>query len=242
MTGIASVFLLVHGPKPPNTHATGKPGSAQVAAPISLRVRPADRRAIDRVLDRFIPDGIGHRSMAAAWRMAGPELRASSTLREWRRDVSPLPYYPVAGTTFHDWRTLDAGRDYVELTILLSPRRGSRLGAWGFSGEMVRRGSHWLVNRFYTAATYNRAGVQVGPDVVPGGGGGGGVVAPALSGDWLIVPIVGLFAAAVLFPLGFLLVSWLRDVRWRRRNPSESLPPLPGGAALRTRSGGVGRL
>lgn len=234
VAAIVLTFLIVPEPKQPNLRATGKQGSAQVAPPVSVKVRPADRRAIDRILDRFIPAGVARRSMATAWRLAGPELKAGSTLTQWRHDDSPIPYYPVAGTTFHDWQPIDVGRNYVEFTLLAYPRHGSRLGAWGFSGEMVRHGSRWLVNRFYTAATYDQAGRQVGPSLTPGqGGGGGGAVGSQLPRGWLIVPIAGVFGVLVLFPLGYFLVSAARDRRFRKRHEAEGLPPLPSGIAYR---------
>lgn len=238
---VVVVLLAFPEPKQPNLAATGKPGSARVAPPVNVHVSAATRRAIDRILDRFIPAGVGRRSMTTAWRLAGPELKAASTLAQWRRDTSPLPYYPVGGTTFHDWTTLDAGRNYVDLSILLRPRRGSHLGDWGFSGQMIRRGSHWLVNRFYTAATFDQTGHRVGPSIVPGQDGTAVALHPALSQKWLIVPIAGVLGLLVLLPLGFFLVSALGDRRLRRRHADRNLPPLPANVALRTWSGRRGR-
>jgi hypothetical protein len=230
---IALAFLLLPEPKQPSTTPTGKPGSAQVAQPTSVRVRPADRRAINKVLDRFIPDGVGRRSMTAAWRLAGPELKAGSTLGEWRKDVSPIPYYPAAGNTFHDWITLDAGPKYVEFALLLHPRRGARRGAWAFSGEVIRRGPHWLVNRLYTAATYNRAGAETGPpDITEQGGATAPAPKPALGRGWLI-GIICTILIVVAFTPTLLLALFLRD-RLRRRHV-HPLPPLPLSVAMDSR-------
>ena len=237
LAAIVVAFLFIPDPKQPNQLATGKPGSASVAPPVKVKVRPADRRAIDQVLDRFIPDGVGRRSMSTAWKLSGPELKSASTLEQWKHDATPIPYYPVGEKTFHDWETLDAGRNYVDFSILVFPRRRSHLGAWGFSGEMVRRGTHWLVNRFYTAATFNQAGKETGPLVRAAEGDGGLAPGPSrLAPEWLILPIVGTFGAALLLLLTFLLVTAHRDRGMRRRNATETLPPLPA-AALRRWSG-----
>jgi hypothetical protein len=224
---VVLVFVLVSGPKQPVTAATGKPGSAKLARPVNLRVRPAQRRAVDRLLDRFIPAGVGRRSMATAWRLAGPELKATSTLRQWRNDVSPIPYYPVAGKTFHNWVTFDAGPNFVEFGLLVFPRRTSRLDAWALFGVVVHRGSRWLVDRLYTAATYNRAGVLTGPAdlVVRPLGPGRPLPKPVLGRGWLL-GVVGAIVLLFLFTPAFLFASFLRNRRpWR--HPNQPLPPLP---------------
>jgi len=225
---ILLVFVLAPESQQPDRAATGKPGSGQVVRPVSLRVRPAERRAVDKILDRFIPAGVGQRSMTTAWRLAGPELRAGSTLGQWRKDVSPIPYYPVAGKTFHNWKTLDAGPNFVEFALLVAPRRGSHLGDWALSGRVVRRGSRWLVDRLYTAVTYNLAGALTGPPDLIGGPVSSGAPSNRRGsstgiGAWIVC--VGVIA--LLIAPAFLLSAFLSDGWPRRRRPTRPLPPLP---------------
>lgn len=229
--GIALVFVLLPQPKQPSLGATGKPGSAVVAQPVSTRVQPADRRAIDKVLDRFIPDGIGRRSMATAWRLAGPEMKATTTLGQWRHDVSPLQYFPVAGTTFHDWTTLDAGRNYVDLSVSVRSRRGSHRGSWTLTGEMIRHGSHWLVNSLYPSATYTDFGSPAGPDVQAEGSDAAVPGRPRLGRGWLIGSVYAIAIVLASVPLVLLLVFLLDRLR-RRRRPAQPLPPLPSSVAF----------
>jgi hypothetical protein len=232
--GIVLAFVLVPESKQPGSAATGRPGSAKVVRPVSLRVRPAERRAVDNVLDRFIPAGVGRRAMATAWLLAGPELRAGSTLRQWRNDVSPIPYYPVAGKTFHHWKTLDAGPDFVEFGLLVAPRRGSHLGDWALSGLVVRRGSRWLVDRLYTAATYNMAGALTGPPDLIGGPVSSGAPSNRRGPSaGLVAWIVCASVLALLIAPVFLLTAFLRDGWQRRRRPTRPLPPLPVSAVSR---------
>jgi len=226
------VFVLAPETKEPGKAATGKP--AKLARPVNLRVRPAERRAVDAVLDRFIPAGVGRRAMATAWRLAGPELRAGSTLRQWRNDVSPIPYYPVAGETFHDWMTLDAGPNFVEFALQVFPRRRSHLGAWSFSGLVVRRGSHWLVDRLYTAATYNRAGASTGPPDLVGGPVSSGAPSTRRSPSaGLVAAIVCTVVLVLLIMPALLFSAFLCDGRPWRRRPTRPLPPLPVSALSR---------
>jgi hypothetical protein len=193
-------------------------------------ITPVDRRAINATLDQFIPDGVGQRSMATAWRLSGPELTAGSTLRQWRHDSSPIQYFPVAGKTFHSWRTLDSSRNSVDFDILVEPRPHTRYGSWVFSGEMIRRHSHWLVNRFYTTAEMQPvrgSRHEIGPAdfAAPAAAGVTTTGKARLSGIWLLA-IAGVFGLALLFPLGFGVTSVVRNRR-RRAGTDRALPPLP---------------
>jgi hypothetical protein len=194
-------------------------------------ITPADRRAINATLDEFIPDAVGQRSMATAWRLAGPELKSASTLKQWRRHSSPIPYFPVAGNRFHGWKTIDASRNAVEFDLLVEPRAHTRYGSWVFSGEVIRHHSHWLVNRLYTTAQMqpvrgSRHEIGTADFSAPAAAG-----APAttgrgrLSGIWLLA-IAGVLGLALLFPLAFGITSVVRG-RVRRSGTDRALPPLP---------------
>lgn len=237
VVAVVLVFVFLPEPKQPSTAPTGKPGSAQILQPIDRHVRRRDRLAIDQTLDRFIPAGLGRRSMATAWRLAGPELKAASTLRQWRRDVTPIPYYPVAGKTFDGWRTIDAGRDYVEFSLSVRPRRGSHLGSWILDGEMVRRGARWLVNRLYVSGTYSEAGAPTGPavDAAPGGGGNTAPPGKAPLGFGWLVGLIATIGALLLLAPAVLLALFVRNRVRRRRNPPQPLPPLPNRAVTGTK-------
>ena len=91
------------------------------------------------------------------------------------------------------------------------------------------RGSHWLVDRLYTAATYNAAGVLTGPaDLVRRPVGSAGPPKPVLGREWLL-GVVCAIVLLFLYTPTFLFASFLRNRRlWRR--PNEPLPPLPASA------------
>ena len=234
-SAIALVVLLVPNPRPPNPAPPRHAPPAQLVTH-STYVSAAERRAIDATLDRFLPAALDRRSPAVAWRLAGPELKAGSTLREWRRGDSPVPYYPARGTRFHDWTTIDAGPGYVVFNLLVHPLHGARTSAWVFSGEMVKRGGRWLVNRLYTIATLQpptkHGQREVGPADFAAGSVRSGpppVTKATLGKTWLAV-VAALVGLAVLFPLGFALVSLLRAGLRRRRGrraADRALPPLP---------------
>lgn len=244
---IAGILVIVPEPTH-NPAATGKQGSARILPPISKHVRPAARRAIDATLDAFIPAAVARRSATTAWRLAGPELRSGSTLREWRRGISPIPYYPAGDPNYHHWSTIDAGPHYVVFNLLVHPSRGSKTSAWVFSGEMVQQGPRWLVNRLYTIATMakpTKSGQhETGPADLAAPAPASGPPAPSkgypgyVGKDWLgaVAAIVG---AVLLVPLLLMLTLFVRGRLARRRLPPErtELPPLPTALATRDEAG-----
>lgn len=216
-------------PQSSSTHQIKRQAAKHHAA-VHHGITPADRRAINATLDQFIPDGLGQRSMKTAWRLAGPELKSASTLSQWRHHSSPLPYFPVAGKTFHGWKTIDTSRNSVEFDILVQPRAHTRYGSWAFSGEMIRSHSHWLVNRLYTTAQMNPvrgSRHEIGPAdfSAPAAAGAVSTGHGRLGGAWL-VGIAGVLGLFLLFPLVFGIFTVARN-RVRRSGTDRALPPLP---------------
>jgi hypothetical protein len=253
---LAAVLALVHGGKTPSAAPPKNAPHAQLVKQ-SKYVSPADRRAINKVLDQFIPAALDRTAPATAWRLSGPDLKGGTTLREWRHGTSPIPYYPAHGKTFHGWTTIDAERNSVDFSLLVHPRRGSQTSSWVFQGQMIKRHGGWLVNGLYTAAIMVRPDKhgrhEVGPaDYAAGAAassGQGGAPPPSgsarLGKSWLIILIAGI-SLVLLFPIGFGAASAVRSRRSRMRymrSQSRTLPPLPTaakGTSDPTGSGGVG--
>jgi hypothetical protein len=234
---IAAIAVLVPDPKPENAAPPKNAPQVQFVTQ-TKHVTAAQRRAIDKTLDRFLGAALDRSSPATAWRLAGPELKTGSTLRQWRAGTSPIPYFPTREKTFHDWTPVDVGPGYVVFDhLLVHPQRGSHTSSWIFSGEVVKHGSHWLVNRLYTIAVMQRptkAGThQVGPQdyaaQAPSSGGATQSHSSSLGKEWLIV-VAGVIGLAVLFPVGYLIASAMRSRRRRKQYAQgrrDELPPLP---------------
>jgi hypothetical protein len=233
---ISVIVLLVPEPKPPNPNPVKNAPPAKLISPVNEHVSPAARRGINATLDRFIPAALGHQSMATAWQLSGPELKGGSSLRQWQSGTSPFPYYPPGGETFHGWTTIDAGPKYVVFNLLVHERSGDKTASRVFSGEMVKRGSRWVVNRLYTIATMQKPTKggqhEVGPADYAASSPTGEVprATPGLGKEWLLVG-GGVVLLVFLFPAAFLVGSAVRSRRRRRRyeqSHGRSLPPLPG--------------
>lgn len=253
---IAAVLALVHGGKTPSAAPPKNAPRAQLVKQ-SKYVSPADRRAINKTLDQFVPAALDRSAPATAWRLAGPDLKGGTTLRQWRNGTSPIPYYPARGKTFHGWTVVDAEPNSVDFSLLVHPRRGTQTSSWVFSGQMIKRDGRWLVNGMYTAAIMVRPDKhgrhEVGPaDFAAGAAassGQGGAPPPSgsarLGKTWLIILVLGI-SLALLFPIGFGTVSALRSRRSRMRyarSQSRTLPPLPSraqGTSEPAGGGGVG--
>src|SRR4051812_13056166 len=96
VAGLA-IALLVPNREEKDTAPTGAPSATLpqagiVTTPPAKLTRP-DRREIDPLLDRFIPAGVARKDPAAAWALAGPEMKSGSTLAGWRRGETPVPYF-----------------------------------------------------------------------------------------------------------------------------------------------------
>ena len=235
---VGAIVALLPSSSPPAGPARANEGPAQLAVTVRAHLTAADRRSIDATLDRFVPAAVGRRSAATAWALAGPELKAASTLAEWRAGTSPVPSYPVKGTTFHDWTAIEVTRDTVSLNLLVHPRKGSKLGSYVFSGQLVRHGKSWLVNRWYTIAIMNPVrGSQheIGPAdfgaaAAPANSAGASSTSSALGHVWLIAAGGVLLGLLLLIPVGAAVRAAVHARRWRRRVSVEGrneLPPLP---------------
>ena len=78
----------------------GSPASAASAKPT---VSPADRAAINRTLDVFVPAAIGRRHSERAWPLSTATMRQGSDRASWVRGILPVTPFPVIGKTFHGW-------------------------------------------------------------------------------------------------------------------------------------------
>ena len=228
------VVLAIPSPKKENPNPTGAEGPAQTVSQATVKLTSADREQIDALLAKFVPAAVGRRSAALAWSLAGPELKASSTLAQWKKGVSPVPAYPVRERSFTGWPTMDVEKDQVTLSLLVHPKaKQKNLGDYTFAIQTIKSHGRWLVNRLYTIAINHpvRGGQhEIGPAdfSAPSGAASPSQSKPRLGSSWLL-PIVGILSVALLTPLaigGFVVV---RGRRRRSKTTPEEMPRLPTG-------------
>lgn len=218
------------GPNQAAVTAPAHPERTVYPTPAARRVplTAADRRAIDALLDRFVPAALARRNPGDAFALSTPALQNGSTRSDWQRGAVPVYPFSPRETTFHYW-TLDASYgDQASLDLLLQPRRGAATGAIAFTFRLRRLGGRWLVDSVAPAAIFapqgKPANIKAGPDFSAPPLRAGGAT-HRLGALWLAVPL-GLVGALALVPIGVLLLGWLREERPFRRERRE-LPPLP---------------
>ena len=221
---------------PNTTPGSGKPtkdeGPAQLANNKTFSLKKADRLAIDALLAKFVPAAVERKDAALAWSLAGPELKAASTLAQWKKGESPVPAFPVRETTFTGWPTVEVERNAVVFNLLVHPTKGHEdMGDYTFAVQTIRRHGKWLVNRLYTIAINRKpkGGLrEVGPADFGAQGTGRAPPTknPTLGQSWFLPVLFGLIAAlgAPFLVGGFLFV---RNLRRRRRRAREQLSTLP---------------
>lgn len=230
--GIA-VAIPSKGPAPDTP--TVNEGPAQLAAQTNVRLTRADRRAINRALDTFLPAAMERKDMRLGWVLAGPEFRSPpSSLAGWLKGTTPVPLYlPVEKTFDTAWQQVDSGPGYVIFNLGLHPRKGFDQPPIVFSGEVVKEHGAWKVNRLYpisleykiTAKTH-----EIGPADFAASSGSQSTPPTKATHSLALLPLIGIFVLILLIPISLGGVALYRARRWKkavRARGEAALPPLP---------------
>src|ERR671936_506265 len=182
-----------------------------VAGANGLSVR--DRRAIDAVLDRFVPSALPRRNLAQSYDLVTPRLREGTPRAKCVRGDIPIHPSPAATMQYHSWQPLLVARNAVELNLFVQPRKKAKVGPIAFAIDLKRIGGRWLVDDVSIEAIFPAVGsakkVWSGKDTAPAPTQGREVGGDRsrISLAWIALPagLVGLF---VLFPIGLFLHRW----------------------------------
>ena len=244
-----AVQLLPGGKKLPDVVAAP---AGEVAPPPPppprVALARADRRAIDRVLDRFVPAAVRRADPAGAYDMVTPALRAGSTRTDWATGTIPVQPFPAAGNRFRHWTLSYSYPNHVGLELLLRPKRETEIGAIAFAVDLKRLRGRWLVDSFIPAAVFSGAGAPPRISAVPDFGPTGGTRSPGsgrLGLAWFLVP-AAIFVLALAALIAHAASGWLRGRRAVRayeaeRGVGRTLPPLPAPARARVSFAREGR-
>jgi hypothetical protein len=234
-SGVLAVAVVVtvgivsshNGSTPSAETDTVETGTVQAsAAETEVALKPADRRAINATLQRFVDTAVARHDVAGSYGLVSSDLREGMSRSEWAKGNIPVYPYPAARQhveiSFVDF---SYARD-VQVDTLLQPRAGAKTGPLAFSVELKKIGGRWLVSSWLPQKQLPPSAAPSAPKAKPvklkyplGRG--------HLSAKWLVLP-AGILALIVLVPLGFALRGLLRRRRIERRFRSERpLPPLP---------------
>jgi hypothetical protein len=180
----------------------------------SKRVKPADRAAINKLLDEFIPAVVEQKDLKRGWDLvAGVEKTVS--YKEWLKGDTSVQRYPAKGTSFHGWLVNYSLPGDVGFDILLQPT-SRKLGAWSFRAEAQKIGGEWKITTWYPVATYapplaGKTQTVLGPnDLGPGNGAAASTTPKGRLAPWVLaIPGLAVLALA-LGAGGFATVRWAR--------------------------------
>jgi hypothetical protein len=229
----AGLTQLLPGGKQLSSPAAPAPAAAVAPQPSSVLpknvpLRPADRRAIDRALDRFVPAAVRRSDPALAYDLVTPALRAGSTRAEWATGTIPVQPFPAQGSRFHHWTLSYSHPNHVGLELLLKPTHEAEIGGIAFAVDLKRMRGRWLVDSFIPAAVFSGAGEPPRISAVPDFGPTAGASSPGsrrLDPVWILVP-ASLLVLSLVVLLGYGVATWIRGRRVLRDSP-RALPPLP---------------
>jgi hypothetical protein len=139
------------------------------------------------------------------WELSGPQIRGSSTLKEWLHGGVPVYPFPARGDAIDSWTTTYVTPGDIGLDLLIQPRKGAKAMAIAFRIEMTKIRGAWKVNAFYPEATFDlKSGKVFSPQDATNNGALAMQASQRVSGTWLLVPIG--IAVAVLAAVAIGLV------------------------------------
>jgi hypothetical protein len=222
VVAVAFAVLIVSLPRGsgiPEDEPSAAPPGPTVPEPVTtigrrVRVTPATRREVDRVLTEFVRHAVVREDPVKAWDLATPALRAGQTRAEWRRGELPVFPFPAKVSEATGWYVVESFENDLLVTLLMHARPGTKRGAIAYQVELKRvpaRGDrHWLVDAFIPERVYTPPSKQKPPrSATPQPS---SVPTARLSPWWFIVPGT-LLSLIVLVPVGLALVNWRRGVR-----------------------------
>jgi hypothetical protein len=179
----------------------------------------ADRAAINRTLDVFVPAAIGRHESVRAWPLATKTMRLGSDKGEWKNGFLPVTPFPVIGTSFHGWTLDTATKNRADIVLLVHLKKGAPLGAVSFNITMRKLHGRWLVDAAAPAATFSAPGsdsqILAQPDFAPQAGQAFSK-SGRISAKWvLIIPGI-LIGLIVLTPFAVIFGHRIKEGRVRR--------------------------
>jgi hypothetical protein len=196
-------------------------GSA-TAAP---KLAPAERKTLNRTIDKFVLHAVRHKNPAAAYFLISPQGRSGLTKKQFAKQD---PIYPFNAKGHHfPWSV-----DYVEPaeiggSILLQPVNNTKFGPILFDLRLTKHHGAWLVESLIPKVIFGPPGspkVRSVRDYSPQSIGNSGPTydRPKITGDYIVIPLA-LFGAFLAFLAAWGAKRWYSDRRIARESASVSV-------------------
>ncbi len=125
------------------------PSDEPASVPVKQKTVPLDKSAA-QVAIRFIDSAVARKNLADSFALATPELRAGTSLAEWKTGNIPVQFFPVweKGAGYSPYRVEWSYKNEIMLKILLVPKQGSGLKDTQFWVGVKKIGTPpvWKVN------------------------------------------------------------------------------------------------
>ncbi len=199
--------------------------SSAFAAP---KLSAAERKEINRAVDKFVLHAVRHKNAAAAYDVVSPTFRAGLTRAEFGRKDPAYPF-PARGK-HHPWSLDYVQPNEVGGSLLLQPEKRfiRKQGPILFDLIVIRHEGRWVVQSLIPKVIF---GTPYKPKVVsvrdysPTGAGGAPSHDPSrINGSYIVIPL-GLFGALLAGLATWGAVRWYRD---RRIDLKSVRPVTPG--------------
>jgi|SRR5689334_3421031 hypothetical protein len=180
----------------------------------STHVSPADRAALNKLLDEFVPAVVEQKDLKRGWNLVAGVERVVP-YKQWITGNTSVQQYPAKGTTFHGWLVNYASPGDIGFDLLLQPTN-PKMGAWSFRAEAQKIGGQWKITTWYPVAQYAPPGQTQtvnGPADLGAGNGASAAADQSRLGAWVLALPVAALGAILLGALGFAGVRWHRQRR-----------------------------
>src|SRR5436190_8122786 len=153
VAGVAAAAVVAL-PKGHQTKEVFRPGAWIPSTPTDVRMTPERRRAVDRILDAFVPAAVERKHPLRALPLVTPAFRSGTSRQEWSRGELPVFPYHTRNRSFHTWTLNYSHPREVSVEILLHPAPREKLGPEAFTAVLKETKGRWLVDSFVPAATF----------------------------------------------------------------------------------------
>ena len=175
---------------PPSAHT----GNVQVVKDVpEVRLTRADRRQISRLVNRFVPDVVGRRNLAAGYDLVTPQMAGHETRAQWVKSTPPTLDYKARGTRF-GWTFNYAFPGEANVNVVLRPARGNKQGGWVFTADVRRVHGAWRIDSFVPVAQFGELKgtkrLVAASDFTPQGLGGKETRKGRIAPVWLALPAI----------------------------------------------------